>query len=532
MRARVVGGALVALVLGRVDPARSQTSDNPALAYVAVPDLDAALRNLESTLEALSPGRVAPGMLKAGLGGLLGDPALADLTPGEPVAIRLLKPAAPMAPPGIALYLPVVKPGVYQDALARRGLNTKLVGGVLVAAPDEAALASGERELPAYRSLKGAGPKGDVQLLLRLGALLDAYGPALRMALESRQAPGLPAAAHRFMRLQTTVLVSLAAQVEDLRVGVGFAAGALEVETVVTSRPETALADLATMAPAGEAGATRSLPAEGPAIMTGLSRLDPARLSSFVGRVMEEWAKDPDVAGLLTPDVTLAVRGSLEACGGETSFRISQSPATLLLTESASRIADEARCLGTLERMAALSDSAGPFGQLWGSLGLRTRSSLTRDVRRHGGVAVHRIRSEVQGPAEPTDLTKALQDQEVAFTGGYYLASNQPSALDGLIDLARGASTGTGLTVRAAEAFGPSHHLYYDYDVVGFIKVMSAAEPSRFKAVSDLPSAPQPMLFAAGFERGRIRLLTRVPLQPFAQLGKAFSQQAAHPRLP
>jgi hypothetical protein len=105
------------------------------------------------------------------------------------------------------------------------------------------------------------------------------------------------------------------------------------------------------------------------------------------------------------------------------------------------------------------------------------------------------------------------------------LSSQEPAALDALIDRAQGTSIGGGLSLHAVKIFGGSRHHYVDIDCVGMLKSMLALMPAEATMAGLLGALKpgEPMTFAVTQRDGRMLAQSRVPLDPFIQIVK-FAQ--------
>jgi len=123
---------------------------------------------------------------------------------------------------------------------------------------------------------------------------------------------------------------------------------------------------------------------------------------------------------------------------------------------------------------------------------------------------------------------------EVAFAGGYYLSSQDPAALDVLIDRAKGGATGPGLTLEAQKVFGEGRHVYVDYDIGGLLQAASSmvpgppGHPNPFLGMK----GGHPILVAIGASSGSILMQTRFPLAVFSEMAKSAAAKKAEAPAP
>jgi hypothetical protein len=192
-------------------------------------------------------------------------------------------------------------------------------------------------------------------------------------------------------------------------------------------------------------------------------------------------------------------------------------------------VSDDAKVLETMEQVTGLLNS-GPWGQMYASMGLKASGSVKRNVRKHAGVAVHKVSfdfSAKNAPAEQAALMKGLMEgMEMALTHGYCLSSQDPLALDRMIDrVVSGTAPPAPGELRAFTTFGPGRHAYVDYDLVGLMgSVMSMLPKKPGDKTPALPAAGEPMTFAFGLGDGVLRAQARLPVRPLVEMTKSMSK--------
>jgi hypothetical protein len=136
----------------------------------------------------------------------------------------------------------------------------------------------------------------------------------------------------------------------------------------------------------------------------------------------------------------------------------------------------------------------------------------------------------VKGKLAETQAQMALfmRDVDLAFSRGYLLAAQDPRTLDGLLDRVAATPAPAPVALQAARAFGEGAHLYLDYDVFGLLRSVASAmpagaAPNPFAGLP--PTEAHPLLYAAWLSDERMRVLTKLPLQPIADLIKAFQKK-------
>jgi len=537
------------------EPARPGDPSARVLAEVVLPDLRATLVHAEATLASVAPGTLPPGTLQAMLGAQLKDPGLAALGAG-PVVALVLAPESASSAPGVVLYLPVKNAQAYQDATAALGLASSSAKGLVIAASDAPTLASGRALEARYRAIgaaRGSGPAPDLRFRLFAPQVMEKYGPLLRLGASAmvdkmRETPAAaagkapPAVLFALMRLEVLGALAALEQLAEARVDLSLLPDVVASETVLVSRPGTALAELAQAPPPGPNRAASLL--EGGGSLAGSYRFDGARLSAFMLGLIGSVPDDPALAAVLTPEVLEVLRESGSVYTGEGAMRMDFRPGKgevpEMVMQAVAVVTDEARALALVERSFALlapmlEGLAGPAEQV--------QVTLKKDVRRTGGVAVHSVRVAPRSPAAKVTAAKSKTkkapatppatpfpfdafDMQFAFTHGYYLAARDAAALDRLVARAGGPAEGAS-PLRAEKAFGPGHQGYMDYDILALLKSMPApaGQPNPFGALAEGQS--EPFLYAFSMEGGTMRFAQRMPLKPFASLVAAGKKAGA-----
>ena len=557
VKRRGPAAALLAAVLsapwsveaGAAAPAEGTTGAQPlrlaasdALGYVVVPDLEVLLAHVDAAGSAIAPGALPPGAAREGLAQKLGVAGLEGLA-ARPILLVLLKGQGPMAPPRPVLFLPVKDAKAYPTTIANLGWTSRSAPGLLIAAstPDGLA-ASGPLEAE-YRRITGAGIGHDLRVFLEMGRLMDAYGPLMQMGMDAAMAPkpspgpeqkgaGLTPGAAALLKVETKAFVALLGQIDEVQWDMDLQGEGLVSDTVLTARTGTALQDLARMPPAGSNRAAALLSGSG--LMTAAYQLDPARLAAFLGAIVRESATDPAAAGVLTPDVLALIEQAATTYGGQAAYRMAAAPGGRLNVEAVVEVTDEARAMAMVEKGLSLVAPGGAWATLLEDS--HVSMALQKGMRRHAGVAVHRLTVKAAGKALTAEEKAAqapfLRDTEFAITRGYYVSAQDAAAMDALIDRAAASAPAEGLTLRSAQAFGEGRHGYVDYDVIGLMKAVSAVAPANKGAPNPfaaLPDSGDPMLSAVTFADGRIRWQSKLPLRSFALVSETAKKAAPSP---
>jgi hypothetical protein len=541
---------------------------------VVIPDLDRFLGHIEGAGRLISPGAFLPGALKEKLAAQFGDPGLAGLGPG-PVVGLLFQSAG--GAPRVALLIPARVPAPYQAAFAKQSWKTRAENGVLAAAPSDDALEAAWGALGTYRAVaKGEPVAHDLRFEVQAGRLVATYGPlmelGLRSAMAARTAPPAPGAAprpgvrppspeaQRLATLELKALLAVLSSTDGLRMDVDLEGGALSVATSLSLTPGSPLASLATMPMVGSNPARALVP--GPGLMSSEWRIDPVKVSSFGSWLVDELAKEPDAADLVSPDMKAMVAELPRCSGGQMAYSLRTDESGAMIVDTAMTVSDENACLALSEKGLSLTtDPAGFLAKVYRDLGLSLTMRLEKGVRSHSGVPVHRLKTTVKpvaaaevqtnekgktpGPApKPSPspslppalanpmLAAMLRDTEFAYTHGYVVSSQDPARVDALIDL---ASSGAPAPADVGPELLPGANMASSYDLAGVLKVVGKAMPDARggpNVFADLPPS-EPVRFALALSNGRVEGRWRMPLGSLgaiAQSAAAAARSTASPK--
>ncbi len=536
-------------------PPSAPATEADLLGYLLLPNPEAAIRDAETLAASFQPGQVQPGMIKGQLGAMLGDPELKNLDLSKPVLVALYRPGAGADPsmgmmgmiPRAAAVISAKDPAALAAVLATRGMEGKAGNGVLAVGfpPDGASAAvaasAAYGAFAAGAAKAGAGmPNGDLRLHLKIDRLLAAYGQPLEEAvdglaglLEGAMPPkgeknpfGLSGEGlASLVMLEFKGILSSLRQTTSLQVDLDLRGTAIASEVRIEAKAGTALADLLSM-PAPGPNRALALPAGAGGFLVMGSQLDAKKIAAFVGRMLDELAKDPSAAEVLTPELKAELTSGMDWFGGDTAVVMKPAAGKPMGMDAAMTVKDEAEALAKVEKWMKLFSPEGALGKFYTDLGVPMDVKIEKGVRTHAGAAVHRYKMNVDlkdAPPEQAEAMKAMMmgEFEFAFAGGFYLASADPASLDAMIDRAKAPPAGKGLELKSAAAFGPGRHVYADYDVLGLLKSMSGLPGMEEvgKAFAGIPDG-DPMLFAVTLTDGAMRFETLVSLEPFIAMAK------------
>lgn len=542
---RLLAAAVLALLPADV---RAQGVPEP-LGYIEIPDLRATLSRMEAMVAFVSPGSLPPGSLAAGLAAKVGDPGLAGLGQG-PLVVQFMVPEAPLSPPGIAVFVPVADAAPYEKAMTAMGWTTRREAGLLVGASRPALLSAPSLEADYHRLAREARP-ADARLVLHAAHLMDAYGPLFQLGVDAttaklKQAPTphdgppaatAPAGAIKLLQLEMRAILLLMNQTEELQVELDLQPDALASDMLVRARPRTALAELASAPPpAGANGAAVLLTR--PGFMTATYQLDGPRLAVFAGSLARELGRDTQAGGLVSPTLLAMIDQMGRAFTGEAAVAMGPGADQPLAAESVMKVTDEEAALDFMEKAAALLKPGAALHELYADLGLSLRASVRRNARRRGRVAVHRFamavdaRDSAGAGKKASEDQKALQafvrDLEFAFVRGFLVSTQDPAALDAVIDRAVSGRATSAPELHSARAFGEGRHVYVDYDLFGLMRSVMSTMRTDADGADPLAGLPptdaDPILYALSFQDGNVRVESRIPLRPFALMAQALKK--------
>ncbi len=513
-------------------------------AAVILPNPARLIQRAEAFARTFAPDQVAPGMLLAQAGQMLGDPNLAALDAGKPIVALVLTPTDPNAPPPVALMLTVKDAKPYEALLKAQGLAAKATGGLLLGALTPDALAAAEALVPTYQKVAQDPGACDLRIYGSMERLLKAYGPMLyglldsaissmgalmALAPEGEQGAG----AMKLLRLEVKAMMILLGQMGELQLDLTLSPDAIRTDAIVTGKAGAAMADLLAATPSAQNPGLALLPAGG--VMRGSFQMEGKRLGVFTGKILELLATDPEMQKLLTPDFKESMALLETWFGDSTAMTMRALEGKGLVGDTVMAVKDPAACMTTMEKSAALFSPGGAWYELYKQMGMPMSMALKKDVRKHGDVAVHCFKVailKVEGmPAEQVEQMKAMmKDTEFAFAKGYYLASQDPASLDAMIDRTLKGGTTAVNPLHAAKVFGAGRHGYLDMDLVGLMKLgiaMGGPAAAQAGAMFDGLKPGEPMTMAVTIGDGRMLFQMRIPLGAYADLIK--SMQAAPP---
>ena len=522
-------------------PAPLKIASDRVMASIAIPNLGTAVEHIEAIAASFAPpGEFQPGMLKMQVGGMLGDPGLIHLDGAMPLVLMVFKTDTPAEPPQVVMFMSHKEGSPYAETLAGMGMQSKVQDGALMLSQTADALATAEQALSAYHEVAAAGITSDLRISLNMGSLMDTYGGLVQSQVDqmagmvtgmsSMGQPGAPGPASMaqiadLLKLEVKALFALLEQVDTVQYDVNLGADAIELDEIFTAKPGTAMADLLTGGPVDQNDALGLL--SEPGYMTVAAQIDSKKMSSFVVKILTQLAKDPAAADFLTQELIDVYAEMGDCYSGDMAFAVRQAEGFPFASESVMAVTDEARCLELVEKGLSILAPGSGFGKMYADMGMELSVALEKDVRNHGGVAIHRIKMtfdmENVSEVEAAQVKAMLKDTELAFAKGYYLASQDPAGLDKMIDTALAGTPG-GAQLRAMQLFGDGQHVYVDFDVVRLLQaamsMIPQGMPNPMAPLLEGVTSTEPIVGAASSADGRARIQVKIPLSTFIQMAQ------------
>jgi hypothetical protein len=524
-----------------VVPEPLDIASDKVMACVIISDLEASIDHIEEIAAAFAPEQAQPGMLKSQLETMVNDPGLIYLDDVMPLVLMVLKTDKTNEPPPTVLFMRHAADQPYEEAAKRAGMVTKVVDRVLALARTADVLDMAEQLVPVYRNIASEDVKSDLRLSLDINSLMEVYGSTIQAQVDTMvetigglAAMGQPGASPdqtaqmaKILKLEAKALLLLLADIELIQLDLNLAADAIAIDEIVVAKAGTALADLLDGPPVGENRALGIL--SEPGFMTYAIQLDPKGSSEFVLHFINQLKEDPDAAEFLTPELVELYGGMDEWTGSEMAFAMRATDDLPFTMESVTSIVDEAKYLDVVEQGISLLAPGSGLGNMYKEMGMEFSMALEKDVRTHAGVAVHRMKMDLNMPnvpeAEAAPIKRMMKDVEMAFARGYYLSSQDPASLDKMIDKALAGAKAEDVTLRAREVFGAGQRAYFDLDFIGLMKaameMIPPGMPNPMAMFLSQVTSTEPMAFAATSAGNRAQIQVRIPLAPFIEIAGA-----------
>ncbi len=507
-------------------PAPAAIPDQTAFLVVYIPDLMKTIDHLEQTAIAINP-KTPKGMMKMGLGGMLGDPELAGFGKG-PVALVL---APGMPAPSFALVLPTTNAQVYADALTKTGSMTKAVGGNLVVAKLPDGLELGERVAAKLGDIGATPVKGDVRMLIAFDRVMQSYGAFLsQMAMMAGAMGGKQPGQEQMAKLLPLYAAALQMAGGDVGIhqaDIGFTADAITVESITEARADSPLAKaFAAPVPCLHASEQRLGPDGG--VLLATMSFNRNALGGYAKHLLGELMKRPESKDLIPAEIPAIIDQAMAGYTGDVAVRMRSGTTNTALFDNQTiyQVADGQKAVDVHFRLIDLmfSDKSA-LGKMYQNMGITCTAK--RDARAIGPTKVHTINMDVdaaKAPAGQAQQMKAMMVATELAVEGKFLFMAQGGPMEAMLKPAA-----QGPTLKARAVHGPGHHAYFDVDPVGFVLMFSKMMPMApggdlMDKLKQIP-ADKPFTGVMDLDAGRMRWAIHLPTKPMADLGKAFEGQ-------
>ena len=373
-------------------------------------------------------------------------------------------------------------------------------GVLLVSTAEERTMARVEAAGPAMLALLEAPMAADIELFVDVEGLMTLYGPMMRMFIPGMMGMAgqdVSAPMMEMVSVQMTAALDMLDQARSAVLRADFGAEAVELSTVLDTKPGTPLSHALTAGPV--------LAPELPAY------LDPADwvvqitmrdlASTFEGilRYIEPMMPgEPDAADQIRRQLA-----SIERIGAMTSVQgISMAPGEVMQSEHVAT-ADDPDAVMELYRTMGLIFEEGPIHDLYAAMGIRMRveQEAGRNVR---GFTVERYRMTIEASAQADVATRQMIEMmypeplmyEQALVGDFVVAT-MGTTIDPLIG--RLVEDRPGEPAPSVRAFPAGAVFYLDFDLAAQQRAMMA----QITGQAPEPGPPAPVNVAGYHQGGR-----------------------------
>lgn len=528
-----------------------------AWVYVVIPSADTLINEIEGFGQSVAPDKVAPGMIKGMLGGMLGDPGLQQLNSGQPIVLKIAPPADAGLPPEVTAIIPTKEAEPYTTSLMQYNLQSKFDHGLLIASmlPLDDAKTAAMTAL--HKKIAGATAGGSgIRIGVHLGRLMELYGPMIEgqmgmmtamMEAQAQQQSGeaMPQNLASLMKIYVQAYLAALQQVDILYLDLDFQQSQLGGMMLAQPKPGSRLAGLAAPAPKALPKALALVDASAPFLM--VSSYDQTRLFDAVMGMFEDLrAAKPELQETLTEELMNTIKSMKGAVGTEMAISFDMSKDGMIMTQ-ATKIHDAGKALESLKTVGTMLNPGGMMGDMLKGTGVEYKSEFKENARKHNGVAVHSMTTDMDMEAvedtENQEFLEAMthQNMEMAILDDWYLAASKPDTLDAMVDHAKAKKLGKSVSMASAKKFGADQHFLMDLDWVKLIKqflpqvVTDEDDVKEMNQVLGALTEPGHVMAAAKMGP-QISMQWNVSLKPVAQMMTAIekleSEKATEPMEP
>ncbi|HLX64755.1 MAG TPA: hypothetical protein VKX17_26020 [Planctomycetota bacterium] len=532
-------------------PAPITLDNKDVAAYVVLPDV----KTLINTIDGIAKQLVPPEQYKPvadQLNGMLADPDVAALI-SKPILGVLFKIPAGFdpngaAPPPFAAYVPVnadskvldkVKEGLKDDPKAQAAYEDGLLIVATAGAMEQAKAAKA-----LYAKVADAKIQSGLRVYVSIASLVDTFGPMMATHLdeardqalaEIKRSPPPPDAvamginqdnASQTVRVFFKAVKGFLAQAEGFQLDIHVKPDAIQVDDIFAAKPGTLLADFFSGTVPEPSPELQSFLAKG--FIMEQAATDVKALAAAWKKALAEITADPLTAPLAQNELVQLISQSLDAGAGQVVVSLVGGANGPEVTE-AFVLGDPEKFSGVMEKVMSWFADGGVISKIYAQMGMKFEMKFAKAARSHAGVAVDRMSVNFDDPRMPKEAAekmKAFMPQpEFAFVKNIGVMSTNPSALDMMIDkTAKGDFSPSGVTLKSVTTFGKGKNVYFDYDIVGYMKyVMTKFAPDpNAGAIFNGFKGNDPFLFSYAQTQGRMMVQVSVPLGPIFDGMKAY----------
>ncbi len=507
-----------------------------AMITATVSDLHGLIDGVGSVAEQVSP--MASGMmLKSMIGMQLGDPGLAGIAPGKGLAVVALDQTNLFA----VVEVNEAQAATYSALLSQKGLQSRLVDGVLIVAPDAAQLEKGagrvavvKETLLARRSptLRIAVPPAALyeKNKLQVDGMMQMMPMMLGMGM--MQAPGMdPAMAGsttKILQAEVSFLLSLAKQCEAVEVVVAPQDGAVRISETLTAKPATRLATLLTSPKSCQPNPKLHSGLLGDAaIAVDCTLSNPDALASFVGEELELLLKDMNLDAEMLTKVKESMTKWMGLYGGTCCETIGFGGDSFMHINYALEVKDEAAVMSYFK---TVEQDMAPFLELYKSMGMPMTFEFLENAREHKGVPIHQFKVGITMPEDQQAAMKSMNMDmdnlvyDFAICDGFLLYAMGGTTIETLIDRVKDAEF-QGSPLMARSIYPTGGFYYCDVDVAKYMEGISSIMPNDpnnpLPQISAMLQGAEPVTSAGFREDGMVMWSVNVPGSLLAKVGQA-----------
>ena len=522
-------------------PGAGASSSGKLMALVALPKLLETLDSIEAIAALMAPDEVQPGMLRAQLGEVLGDPTLENLDATRPVCLLVFTPQPGNPKPPVALYIPAKNASPYDQMAGAFGAQAEFDSGTLIVGQTPEEVAFGKAKLGTYKEVAAQGLTEDLRLFVSLEDVMTSYGFLIDMGIQQMMVTvqqGLQEAGEEVggaaqletgllvMRAYAQVLRSMLSQSKNVELGLSLSKTAIDAKVVYRPKAETSVAEFL-----GGSTPTRSpvfSHITAPYSLAYAAQIDSARTKGFLDTLVGQVSSsDPKLKEMLTDAFKAIMTDYLDVFTGSVAATLGAGNSPFGYTFAAT-VKSEAEVLTVMEKALKLYEPGGALDKFMSSMGFSTTASLAKSVRQSGGANVHRMALKYDlGEDLPEESKKILETMpksyDLAVVGGVLLGSSTPEATDAMITRAKGG--GGDVPLKSFSHYGEGKSFYMDLDVSRFVDSLVAFVPGGVagdveKALGVLRDAP-PVMASGALHSGRAVKELRIPVELITRIARA-----------